>query len=161
MYPSGHFHPGATSSTTTLVHAGPLTTQLESTTADGWAIRWDIFAQHATATVLAAPANYWFLYEGTPGGSLDGSTDTITRSGGQTTALSSGWVEDLADPEWVYVTDDATQRSLYLAAHQGDDAVDSHRVMNGQMTVLGLGRQRQVPFVRCRPVIVRGTCRAG
>ncbi len=140
VYPEGHFHPGSTSATTRLVRSGPLRTTLESTTADGWTVRWDLFPGHATATVVTAPAAYWFLYEGTPGGQVDEATDTVTRSDGTTTPLSQTWSLDLPDAEWAYFTDAGLDRSLFVVSHEGDDAIDSYRTMDGAMTVFGLGR---------------------
>jgi hypothetical protein len=35
----------------------------------------------------------WFLYEGTPGGSLDAAEDFVIRAGGQKTPLTEPWKE--------------------------------------------------------------------
>ncbi len=140
VYPQGHFHPGATSATTRLIDSGPLRTSLESTTADGWAVRWDLFPTFATATVLTAPSDYWFLYEGTPGGQVEEATDTVTRSDGTTTPLSQAWSLDLPGSEWAYFTDGGVDRSLFVVSHEDDAATDSYRTLDGAMTVFGLGR---------------------
>ncbi|HSH17408.1 MAG TPA: hypothetical protein VLD18_15320, partial [Verrucomicrobiae bacterium] len=141
VYPEGHFHPGATSSTSTLRSAGPLKATIHSITTDGlWECQWEIYGRFARMTVLRANGNYWFLYEGTPGGLLEPATDLVVRSSGVTTAASAQWLGDLAGDEWVYFADPNVARSLYVALHQPDGASDSYRPMNGEMTVFGFGR---------------------
>ena len=140
VYPEGHFHPGATSSQTTLLSQGPLKMSFTSETTDGWRMVWDVYPAWATATVVDAPKDYWFLYEGTPGGAVEPNADTVTRSGGVTTPLSQSWTQDLPGPEWVYFTDPALGRALFVAPHEDDAATDSYRTMNGEMTVFGFGR---------------------
>ena len=141
VYPAGSLRPGATNATTVVSGAGPLRATLETTTSDGWAVRWDITPTHATMEVLTAPSRYWFLYEGTPGGVLDPTLDTVTRPGGVVTPAHEAWTEDLAGDEHVVVTDGPTGRSLFVAAHADDTTVDSYRAMDEVMTVLGLGRE--------------------
>jgi len=138
----GHFHPGKTSAVSALVEQGPLRARIHSTTLDSsWATQWDILPSQAILTVLAAPEDYWFLYEGTPGGTLDLVDDQVVRSDGTQDTAATTWVEDLAGPEWVAFADPAVGRSLFVANHQDDAAIDSYRPMDGAMTVFGFGRQ--------------------
>jgi hypothetical protein len=65
VHPEGHFHPGATTSTTTVVATGPLKVTLRSNAPGGWATQWEIYPDRARMQVLAASTPYWFLYEGT------------------------------------------------------------------------------------------------
>ncbi len=139
VHPAGHFHPGATTSTTTLLSSGPLKVTLRSTTADGWSTRWDIFPDRAHMQVLAAPAAFWFLYEGTPGGQND-SGDVVIRPTGTPTPLTESWTGDLPNPEYVGFADTTRDRSLVAIHHENDAGIDSYRLMEGNMTVLGFGR---------------------
>ncbi len=140
VFPEGHLHPGATSSTTTLLIDGPLRSAFTSVTDDGWEVRWDVLPTRAVATVLAAPKPYWFLYEGTPGGTSDASDDTVIRSDGTMTGLGQSWVVDLPGEEWVAFRDGPTGRALVVASQQADDVTDSYRLMDDVMTVFGFGR---------------------
>ncbi len=125
----------------TILHDGPLKTTIHSETNDGkWEATWEIYPNFATMTVLKTDHDYWFLYEGTPGGSLDTGSDTVVRADGTTTLAQSSWTGDLPGDEWVYFADPLLGRSLFAANHQDDTAVDSYRPMNGEMTVFGFGR---------------------
>jgi hypothetical protein len=142
VYPEEYFHPGATSSTTTVVSQGPLKVKVHSITNDNkWETSWEIYPNYATMTVLAIDHNYWFLYEGTPGGSLEIDSDFVVRADGTQTLTAASWDGDLVDEGWVYFGDPNLGRSLFLAHHEDDDAFDSYRHLDGNMTVLGFGRQ--------------------
>ncbi len=143
----GHFHPGATSSTSTILNQGPIKVTLHSITNDNqWESTWEIYPHYARLTVLkkAPGTNYWFLYEGTPGGSLETGTDFVVRSDGTQTLALDNWEGDLVAEEWAYFADPnvgLAGRALFVAHHQDDSAVDSYLPMEGNMTVLGIGRQ--------------------
>src|SRR5690606_8862370 len=141
VFPEGHFHPGATTSVTTILSSGPLATTFRSETIDGlWACEWTILPHAARCTVLEAAHDYWFLYEGTPGGSLEPSTDFMARPDGTITPLSVSWTGDLVGEEWVYFADPAKSQALFVAHHTDDDEVDSYRQQDNAMTVFGFGR---------------------
>ncbi|MEM9514942.1 MAG: GDSL-type esterase/lipase family protein, partial [Actinomycetota bacterium] len=142
VFPAGDFHPGNGGSTTTLVSSGPLVATFRSTTADGaWTSEWSVGDDFAQLTVLDAASDYWFLYEGTPGGTLDVNSDIVVRSDGTTTTAATEWVGDLVGTEWVSFGDPTVGRSLFVVNHQDDIATDSYRPMNGEMTVFGFGRE--------------------
>lgn len=149
VYPAGHFHPGATSSTSTLVNSGPIKATIHSATNDGWEVMWEIYPSIATLTVLAVPtsSNYWFLYEGTPGGILEPSSDFSVTSDGTARLLSRSWTGDIAQPEWIYFADPVANRSLFVSHNQDDTEVDSYRPLDGVMTVLGIGRSGANSFM--------------
>ena len=137
----GYFHPGLLTSVTTLLGTGPLRASFESASADEtWRVRWDVFPDKARMRVLAAAADYWFMYEGAPGGSLETTTDFIVRSTGVQTSASTSWAGDIPSEEWLFVADPNVGRSLYLVNHTDDAEVDSYWQLTGDMTVLGLGR---------------------
>ena len=141
VYPAGYFHPGSTGHVTTLDADGPLRSSLTTVSPDGqWEIRWDVYPSHAVATVLVADTPYWFLYEGTPGGSVEATSDFWAQSSGTTDTLDNSFDADMAAPEWVQFGDPVAGRSLFLINHTDDVAPDSFRTMNNAMTVFGFGR---------------------
>lgn len=149
VHPEGYFHPGGTECQTTIVQAGPDKAVLESQSNDGkWAVRWDILPDFARLTVLEAPKEYWFLYEGTPGGKIDEQNDMCVLSNSYAMPASERWDTRLAPPRWAYFQDGATGRILYFIHHEDDGDMDSYWPMNESsdrrpqdgMTVLGFGR---------------------
>ena len=152
VFPEGHFHPGATNHTTVLESAGPLKAVFRSTTNDNlWETVWEVFPGYARMTVVDADHDYWFLYEGTPGGHLDMNDDLVVRPSGSVTPVSQSWTGDLAGDEWVYFVDPALNRSLFLANHEDDTAVDSYAPLNNAMTVFGFGRDGISPLLSTTP----------
>jgi hypothetical protein len=141
VYPEGYFHPGSTDLESEVITRGPLKITVRSVTADGlWECRWEFYPGHATMTMLSMDHDFWLLYEGTPGGSLDPDTDFMVRSDGTQTPLSESWNGDLEDEEWIFVADPALGRSIFLAHHEDDAFSDIYRPMEGNMTVFGFGR---------------------
>jgi regulation of enolase protein 1 (concanavalin A-like superfamily) len=141
VYPEGSMHPGNGGVISSIVQQGPLKTTLRSTTSDNkWETQWEIYPDFARLTVLRIDHNYWFLYEGTPGGTLDVNSDVVVRADGTQTLASASWTGDLPGAEWVYFGDPALNRALYVVNHQQDTAVDSYYPMEGKMTVFGFGR---------------------
>src|SRR5262249_10768246 len=56
------------------------------------ACAWDFSPRHATLTLRRIGAtNFWFLYEGTPGGRLEAEADFVLRPGGRRTAVVEPW----------------------------------------------------------------------
>ena len=100
-------------------------------------------------TVLEGDGPYMVLYEGTPGGSLDLTTDYSVRSNGVELPVSSSWDGDIPGDEWAYFIDTSIDRFIYIANHQLDAANDSFWQMQGEMTVLGFGRQPPPPAPCC------------
>ncbi|AXV05999.1 hypothetical protein DVS28_a1300 [Euzebya pacifica] len=141
VYPAGWFHPGATGHTTTLEVDGPLRTTFATTSPDGlWAMQWDVFPTRAVGTVVEHDANYWFLYEGTPGGAVEADSDFYALSDGASSPLTGSFSSDIAAPEWVQFGDPVVDRSLFLIHHDDDAATDSYYTLADEMTVFGFGR---------------------
>lgn len=141
---SGVFHPGYVNSVSLLIDHGPLKTTIYSETVDGLnACKWEIYAEHATFTMLKSHRPFWFLYEGTPGGEFDQDRDYVVRSTGERTPASESWDQSMAGPRWVYFGDGESNRVLYLAHHEQEGLTDSYWAMNRQMTVFGFGRAPQ------------------
>ena len=137
----GYFHPGRNSVSTAVIHDGPLRATFRSSSNNGgWQVQWDVFPDYARMTVLKVAANYWFLYEGVPGGQLQPSGDRLTRSNGDSIPASGTWTTDIPGDEWVFVTDQGLDRSLYLIHHQEDTKIDGYYADGTAMTIFGFGR---------------------
>ena len=142
VYPDNIFHPGHANCTSDILYAGPLKVTIHTISKNGaWECLWEIYPAHARLTILRAPEQpYWFLYEGTPGGLLDLTTDFSVRSDGTRGDMNQSWTADVPGPEWVYFEDSLLDRYLYFV-HEDDDAeVDSFYQMQQNMTVFGFGR---------------------
>ena len=144
----GHLHPGNTTATSSIVDQGPVRVMIKTLVRDPvtqdvlWDARWTLYPTHATMRLLKNATNYWFLYEGTPGGALETNTDFVVRADGTQTSAATAWSGDLEPEEWVYFADPNVGggRSLFLVQHGNNNIVDSYRPMNGEMTVFGFGR---------------------
>lgn len=182
------FHPGYNDTTgssmksrSSVIEDGPLRLSIVSESWDyAWKVRWDIFPTYARMTVLNIPTNeeYWFLYEGTPGGELDYTgnnedKDFIVRSDDSNKApVNTTWLpsnQELsasslnAQGEWAYLGDIHTDRIFFLAHNNDDTLPDSYRYQydngywppsnpessdNGAMTVFGFGRKTTTGVTR-------------
>ena len=143
----GYFHPGFTTSSTTVIDEGPIRVRFESISDnEEWRALWDVFPEHIAMTLLekATDDNFWFLYEGTPGGALDAGDFTV-RSTGVDSTLSAfdRWSGDIPDEEWMVVGASEVARSLFFAKQDDDSFVDSYRPLSSdnEMTVLAFGRE--------------------
>ena len=144
VFPGDIFHPGHRHCQSEITQHTDQQVSIRSTSKDGkWGCEWDIYPTYATLTVTQADSNYWFLYEGTPGGSFSEEDDYFVTSDGQRHAASEHLKEQvLPAPEWVYFGDKNVKRTLFLLHHEADEAVDQYYPMDG-MTVWGFGRNYQ------------------
>jgi hypothetical protein len=134
-------HPGYDNSQSVLEIDGPVRARIRSQTNDSaWENHWDIFPRFARMTLDRSGGNYWFLYEGTPGGGLD-ADDYCVRSPGTRTEINTDWNGDLPQPEWAYFGDEGLGRIIYLVHHEDDVHSDQFWQMQDNMTVFGFGRQ--------------------
>jgi hypothetical protein len=77
---------------------------------------WDFTPTRATLTLRRIASNsWWFLYEGTPGGSLDAERDWAVRPGGRRTMLAEPWEDDLA---WAGFGSSRSPYGLLLVSHE-------------------------------------------
>jgi hypothetical protein len=152
---NSYFHPGFTNAHSRIVDAGPLKVTVFSETDDPdnlWQMLWEFYPAYVRLTVQTVGSTneglYWFLYEGTVGGSMDVNDEVVRSSGAQTSAFdyADSWEEVLPDPVWVYFRDPSTSRIFYLADDMGDGDPDSYRPQGQtsgstpEMTVFGYGR---------------------
>jgi regulation of enolase protein 1 (concanavalin A-like superfamily) len=136
------FHPGYTNSTSTLEISGPLRSRIVARSSDNlWESVWDIFPGYARMTMTRMNGNWWWLYEGTPGGQFQVNSDYLRLSTGQTYALWQRFSSDLPDGrEWSFFGDPAMNRVLYVAMHEDNTYNDFYRTIDSNMTVWGFGR---------------------
>ncbi|MBP6016026.1 MAG: hypothetical protein KA586_04840 [Candidatus Promineofilum sp.] len=154
----GYFHPGRNSVATTVLSDGPLKATFKSVSQPNglWEVRWDVFPGYARMTVVRqGTANFWWLYEGTPGGELEPSVDRLTRSDGSNIKASGTWTNDIAGDEWIFVTDPNVGnngRSLFLIHHQADSKVDGYTAdSTNSMTIFGFGRSGNTRLLNTLP----------
>ena len=142
------FHPGHNDVTTQVLAQGPLKLTLQSVTTSGnRRVRWEFFPGYARMTVLEFVGNYWFLYEGTPGGSMN-DADFVVRSDGTQTDRHATWndTDGLGSgngQEWAYFGDSGAGRFLFMAHHETDNIEDSYFDLDDNMTVFGFGRHNE------------------
>ncbi len=144
---AGGAHPGFNSGSVTKVSEGPLKATFNVVSNDGKvALTWEFYPTFARVTVTKVDNGpYWFLYEATPGGSLN-TSDTAVRSDGTSTTLNTNWTEDnsigdgTSNGEWVYFNHTANDRFIYLVHNSSDNLEDSYFDLDDNMTVFGFGR---------------------
>ena len=142
----GHPGYGGATSVTPDEKGVPLPKATISSGKEDWNVIWEFFPSYAMMTVRSAPNNYWLLYEGAPGGAVDGH-DTCSTSDNALDACGAGaWQRDIENrekaatgAEWIYFTDRKLERSLFFA-HNDDDISDLYFTW-GPMLVFGFGRQ--------------------
>jgi hypothetical protein len=143
-------HPGYTNGSSTLLSKGPLKVMIASTASGGWAKQWAFYPTFARMTILDRPdtQNYWFLYEGVPGGGevLEPASDyyVLSSNPAEKRRLSGEMSADIGGQqglEWAYFGDDTTERVLFLSQHTDDNITDNAWPMEGAMVVFGFGRQ--------------------
>lgn len=139
VHPEGFFHPGSTGSTSQIISQGPLKAIISSTNGN-WSGIWEIYPTFARMTLSSVGHSYWFLYEGTPNGVFNASTNFMILSSGERYTANQEWTRDLSSPEWIYFSDTSKNRSLFLSHLEDDTKIDSYKQMQDNMTVFGFGR---------------------
>lgn len=159
-FPDGNFHPGFEVSESEVVARGPLRAIIRSTSSAGgtWAYETAFFPDFVRSTVTKAASDYWFLYEGTPGGeSARGGIKPfkVMRSDGGEYGHRDDWSKALKGESWVSFRSPGLGgdygRSFYLVHHDPDSNPDSYYLARndgagvtaddiGSMTVFGFGR---------------------
>ena len=159
-FPDGNFHPGFEVSDTEVLANGPLRVVLRSTSTTGgsWAYETAFFPDFARSTVTKAASEYWFLYEGTPGGeSGRGGVKAfkVLRADGEEYGHRDSWSTKFKDEAWVSFRSPGLSgpygRSLFLAHNTTHKGFDSYYLARedgsgvgaddlGSMTVFGFGR---------------------
>ncbi len=141
--PEEVFHPGFYCCTSSIVSQGPIKIRVRTANGTKWEALWDFYPRYATMTMTKMDHNYWFLYEGTPGGVLEPTKDFMVRSNGVKTLLNQSWAQDIPSNEWVYFSDPSVGtvgRSLFVTHQEDDTLLDQYWSYN-YMTVFGFGRK--------------------
>lgn len=137
----GYMHPGKEMSTSRIVSQGPLKVTIESESEDGkWAGRWELFPRFSVFTITKVSHPYWFLYEGTPGGTIEADQDYWVRADGSTGKLNEPFEGKAMDEDWAYFADHQLKRALFLVNHRNMSEGTTYRLMENAMTVFGFGR---------------------
>jgi uncharacterized repeat protein (TIGR02543 family) len=139
----GDLHPGDKDSDTCVLNAGPIKATLYSNriqTRTRWNHTWDFYPGYVRHTINEARFDYYWLYEGTPGGVLEPNKDYVVFSDG--VQIKAGQTRELDIPgdEWGFVADPDVDRSIFLIKEEGDDKLDSYRDLDDSMTVFAFGR---------------------
>jgi hypothetical protein len=145
-------------SSTTIEREGTLRTIVRSVSSNGqWEAVWEFFPNSVRMSIVRAPTSYWWLYEGTPGGTLNEGDRWVRSDGLSDIAYDRSFNSrelfhaDINGPEWVYFrAGEPSQngRALWLAHHDDADAtIEMYRQQNNSsgvqnaMTVFGFGRR--------------------
>ena len=145
-------HPGYTGATSVLLRSGPDKVVIKSTKG-GWHVEWTIYETCAAMIVKSVPKKYWYLYEGTPGGSFSTSDTWGTsdgRKGNCGQRLSGDIGKDANGLEWIYFSDSSINRSIFLAHWPDDSLTDLYYAMS-PMTVFGFGRSGTTSYLSAVP----------
>jgi hypothetical protein len=138
---------GAAAQMTTTLDSASHTTghvRLLSISADeGWNLVWDFYRSHVTLTVNRAAQPFSFNYRGAPGGLLDSSDRIVFSSGESHAALDAVLTTKLpGEVQWLYLADDARERSLFALQFAADSMTDAYSVADMDTAVLTLGNAR-------------------
>ncbi|MBV8782267.1 MAG: hypothetical protein JO353_12800, partial [Phycisphaerae bacterium] len=149
LHPSnGTNYPNVTA-TTTVVNSGPLETTINVVSSDGNVnVTYAFYNNFVRATVNSETEspNYWFLYEGTPGGTFstsdklvtsDGANQTLDQSYDATNGIGGG---NTTTGQWASFQSQGENRFIYFAQNTQDTIEDSYFDLNNEMTVFGFGR---------------------
>ncbi len=150
VHPEGFFHPGSTGSVSQIVNQGPLKATINSTNGS-WSGSWEIYPTFARMTLTSVGHSYWFLYEGTPNGTFNPSTNFMISSNNERYTGGQEWANDLPSPEWLYFSDTQKNRSLFLSHLEDDNTIDSYKSMQNNMTVFGFGRDGGTKYLTAVP----------
>ena len=144
IHPDGGFHPGNPDCASRVVEQAGDRLVIESTKGGDWACTWTFDNAAAVMRLTKVGHPYWFLYEGTPklpGGTYDEARATWTDSAGTTRSCGETWEGRLPEPRTVrFAAGGEFELLLHDDTPRGEDVRDSYWSMEGNMTVLGLGR---------------------
>ncbi|MEM7273342.1 MAG: LamG-like jellyroll fold domain-containing protein [Actinomycetota bacterium] len=138
--PLNLFHPGRSDATTVLLKDGPLRISFETTAINNtWTATWAVYPTSVEMTMTKAAKDFWVLYEGAPGGDID-AQDQIVRSDGEVMPIDGEFEADMPGEEFLIAVDSDRNRGFYIAHNQDDGAVESYRLLDGEMAIMGIGR---------------------
>jgi len=148
----GAGHPGFDQCESTKISDKEILTKSKS---GNWQWRWQFFNEYAHVTMEKVDANhaYWFLYEGTPGGSYQPKQSywgTNTRPPETSTPDHFKGKKIFENWSWAFFGREDTERTFFMAMETPDEELDAFAYLgntkegvnspNG-MTVFGFGRE--------------------
>ena len=135
------FHPGFTNCRSRILSQTDSVIVISSEDKAGaFRCDWTIRSYCATMEIIKAGENYWFLYEGTPGGSFEKTQDYWLTSDGTRRNCDMTISRDLPGQEWICFGQTGLKRTLFLTHHQNDSEPDYYYPLANAMTVFGFGR---------------------
>ena len=165
---SGAGHPGHDRCVSKSISSNIIHTKTESGL---WEWQWTFFDEHAVLEILKTEENmpYWFLYEGTPGGTYAPKASSYgTSSGGYTKEVPDFYQGNVhyGKFDWAYFTQKDCDTTFFLAQITPDDHVDMMSYLgdtdkgafsdNG-MVVFGFGRgENTEPLLNTKNTFVVG-----
>jgi len=153
VHPGNVFHPGYTFVATTLDPSSDdahVVINCTSSNEGGWAARWVFFDTYCRFVMTKKSRAYWFLYEGTPGGSFSTTSDWWMDSKGTKKTCNNTHEGDIPSPEWIVFGSPGSNRVLFLHHLLDDNSTDRYYQMS-PMTVFGFGRQDLNKFLNTVP----------
>lgn len=113
-----------------------------------WEGRWDFHSDRCdfTMTRVSPGYKYWILYEGVPGGDMDGNDFWYSSANDQSQPIDQTYTGDLPSPEWIAFGDPKSPRMIYLTHHEDDDQPDGY-LNRADMTVFGYGRLEKEKYL--------------
>jgi len=149
---AGLFHPGFAKCRSRIVSQTDSTVIISSEdTAGTFLCEWLIGSYSATLTVARASSAFWFLYEGTPGGSFEKDGDYWMTSDGSRRKCDITIYKDLPGQEWICFGQPGLKRLLFLAHHENDTEPDYYSPNGNAMTILGFGRNSSQMYLTSVP----------
>jgi len=138
---AGIFHPGFARCRSEIISQNDSVIVFSSEDLAGtYRCEWTIRTSSATVSVTKAGGPFWFLYEGTPGGSFDMTRDYWMTSDGTRRNLDITISKDLPGAEWICFGRHGLKRMLFLSHHENDAELDYYYPLGSSMTVFGFGR---------------------
>lgn len=142
VYPEDMMHPGRSGCQSVIESQGVIKIVIKSTCSD-WKSTWTIYPSFAKMSMDTNAHDYWFQYEGTPGGSTEAS-DFIVTSDAAVTSADDDWTLDIPGEEWAYLGDNGQDRVIFIG-HQEDDSHPERfyrmdGATDGGMVIFSFGR---------------------
>jgi hypothetical protein len=110
-----------------------------ATDSGSWRLVYDFYPTHVTITVNQAPVPYGFAYRGVVAETLETADRFSVSSGTSQGAMTSSVVDWPGGAEWVYLSDPALARSLFMIQHSGDTLVDRYQVKDNDSAMISFG----------------------
>ncbi len=130
--PEDCFHPGRDTCSSVIEQSTASRVTIRSRSNDGlWQCLWDIRSRFAVLTMLKVAHDYWFQYEGTPGGRTSEGNFIVLSDGSRVAATLDGFTRAIPGEKWYYTGDPSTKKALFFASCEGNTVCDRWYRMEG------------------------------